>query len=807
MGADVRWLALALLIIVIGGFAILRRLKLLWIAVCFWLSFATGIALLAAAGHEMTARWHLGPISGFEFWWVLVTSPEILVFLFFMITDPKTAPRAPRSRIAYAIAIGVLASLLIAPVRTEWATKVALLSALFLVCAASPIVAALPLRRLVAGRARLAVASAAVVAYAAVLLVAGGSSHTDTAAAAATGRHVDVTILPSKGVQTQLDESTAQLIAQDLASEVPAAARTRVSLWLEPGGGQDPPLAVARLAGRTYRLKQVGTRGWTLASGSPAPSVVALPRVPVLHGYALADVAKQVGASFTQSSFRFGVSSDPTAMMGGGVCWLDYDNDGWLDLFVVNSYTDAQYAQWQEHGGAPAGALFHNVHGRFVNVTRVSGTGLPLRGNGCVAGDFDGDGRTDLFVTTATDDVLFWNNGDGTFTEGARKAGIVSFGWHTGAAMADVNGDGRPDLFVAGYTNMAEAIPTSLKGFPSNYAGVRDELFLNEGHRRFKDVGPQVGLDPKPFDHSLGAEFVDVNGDGRPDLYVANDEDRNKLYLNEPGGPLGFHFVEAGRSYGVADTNAGMGIAAGDTNGDGRPDLYVTNSRGQGNAAYRSAGSRFDDVRKLFDVGVNPTGWGDTWVDLRNTGARQLVVANGAIPVTNVARDAAPLQVLAPQGSRYVDSGLLRSLKVNGRGLAAGDFDNDGRVDLAVGDGRRPAPSAAQHLDLRQLARGAREAVLAGRCRHGRRQHGPSAGAGRPRRQQLSLLGGPAGPLRLRQGKRPLADGALPGRHGEDARAAVHERDRHGRALSRGANPEPRRDPEPRREPRGLTPA
>src|SRR5262249_2389737 len=159
----------------------------------------------------------------------------------------------------------------------------------------------------------------------------------------------------------------------------------------------------------------------------------------------------------------------------------------------------------------------------------------PLRGNGCVAGDFDGDGHTDLFVTTATNDALFWNNGNGTFTEGARPAGVISFGWHSGAAVADVNGDGRPDPFVAGYTDYAHPLTNSVKGFPSNSPGVRDELFLNEGNRHFREVGTQVGLDPKPYSHGLGAQFIDVNGDGRPDLYVANDEDPNQLYLNEPG--------------------------------------------------------------------------------------------------------------------------------------------------------------------------------------------------------------------------------------------------------------------------------
>ena len=180
-------------------------------------------------------------------------------------------------------------------------------------------------------------------------------------------------------------------------------------------------------------------------------------------------------------------------MMGGGVCWLDYNNDGWLDLFAVNNYSDSQFALWSERGGAPTGALFRNVRGRFVNVTKSTHTDLPVRGEGCVAADFDGDGYTDLYVTTATDDVLFWNNGNGTFTEGARKAGVVSFGWHSGAAVADVNGDGRPDLFVAGYTNTDAPIQNSVKGFPSNYEGVRDELFLNEGHRHFREVGRRSG--------------------------------------------------------------------------------------------------------------------------------------------------------------------------------------------------------------------------------------------------------------------------------------------------------------------------
>jgi Na+-translocating ferredoxin:NAD+ oxidoreductase RnfD subunit len=160
------WLALALVIIVAGGFLILTRLKLLVVAVGFWVSFAAGIAVLCATGHSMTARWHLGPIAGFHFWEVLLTSPEVLVFLFYMITDPKTAPAGRRPRLVYSVAIGLLAAVLIAPMQTEYASKVALLGALAIVCLARPLLDLRPLR--VPARPALGLAVAA--AYALVLL-------------------------------------------------------------------------------------------------------------------------------------------------------------------------------------------------------------------------------------------------------------------------------------------------------------------------------------------------------------------------------------------------------------------------------------------------------------------------------------------------------------------------------------------------------------------------------------------------------------------------------------------------------------
>ena len=762
------WMALALAIIVVGGLAILIRVHLLVIAVAFWVTFAAALAVLMAFGHAFTARWHVGPVSGHYFWWVLVTSPEVLVFLFFMITDPKTTPSSARGRIAYAVSIGLLGVLLIAPAKTEFWAKVALLGALAIVCAARPALTLVPRLRL-DRRVLVGLGAAALLAYTGAVAGAGIRARPDTTVAtlADTGHLPQIAILPSKSVQTKLDHKAASEIAADLVDDLrlqavalshrdrKALARTatfdrlpqlgqqirsaaggpidvptyrldRMRVWLEPGHGQGAAIAVASLEGVRQLASYAGAPATVAHLSVPVAFrqtlelqedagrwLVARIRVPVkavaatsatrraaregFAGVRLTNVAPQVGLDFRQGAFRYGVTADPPAMMGGGLCWLDYDNDGWLDLFVVNSYGEGDIGAYYAHGGLPRTALFHNDHGRFTNVTASSGAGRVVRGEGCVAADFNGDGYTDLFVTTAQDDELLWNNGNGTFTEGARAAGIVSFGWHSGAAVADVNGDGRPDLFVAGYTNPNAPIPGSSAGYPTNHLGERDELFLNEGNgpngrARFREVGRQAGLDKPPYDHSLGAIFTDLNGDGRPDLYVANDEDPNRYYVNEPApGPLGFKFVDRAQGEHIADRNAGMGVAESDFNRDGRDDLFVSNSRGQGHAVFRSDGSRFTNAYPAFATafGTNFTGWGDSWVDLNNDGRPDLVVANGAIPVTNLAKDAGPVQVLEnlPSGE-FADATSLVGLgslpKVNGRGVAAADFDNDGHMDLAV---------------------------------------------------------------------------------------------------------------------------
>ena len=756
-------LVLALVLIVVGGFAILRRLHLVGVAVGFWVAFAAGIGVLAASGHTMTAAWHVGPIEGAEFWWLLVSSPEILVFLFFMITDPRTIPASRGGRLVYAVAVGLLATVLIAPFTTEFATKVAILGALFAVCAVRGVIELVGSERLSALLARRprrrVVATAAfsgALAYAALVVAAGIPARPDAdlpTTAGAPQALPEVTVVDSQGV-AEIDEATAQRIARDVmtdlrieaealarrdrahaadgasgewlavlwqqidaGADVPAHDVDSIELSLLPGDDQGPPTVVARLTGNDMASRTVelalenGHYRIVRSEGGVSPDAAPQSGDPnALGGIRLENVAADVGLDFRHGAFRFGVTDDETAMMGGGLCWLDYDSDGWLDLFVVNSYAETDYLAWKAKGGLPRSALFRNVQGRFEDVSRSSGADLPLRGNGCVAADFDLDGHTDLYVTTAgynapTNgyDALLWNDGDGTFTEGARKAGINAFGWHAGAAVGDVNGDALPDLFVASYTDVNAPIPTSSAGFPTNHRAMRDLLYLNlgtdgSGHSTFSEVGRRAGIEPVRAGHGLGAVLTDVNLDGRLDLYVANDEDPNQLYLNVPrSGGLGFRLEEVARREAVDDANAGMGIAAADFSSDGRPDLLVTNSRGQLHAAYRSrrAGSEpaFADARPQLAtaIGTSSTGWGASWADLDLDGDLDLALANGAIPVVDLAKDAQPVQVvenLAGEKSAEPFAAAPRLLegspRINGRGLAAADYDNDGDLDVAV---------------------------------------------------------------------------------------------------------------------------
>ena len=761
------WMVAALGIIVCGGIAILHRLRILLpVALPFWLVFAAGIAVIAAAGHGMTARWHVGPVTGFDFWWILATSPEVLVFTFFMLSDPKTIPSTTRGRIAYAVSVAVVATLLIAPARTEFWAKTGLLGALIIVCAGWPLLKKFAQPRAVPRHALAFAAVSLVALYAGGLVAAGIPARPDPVAAPLqfTGRLPAIEIRQSKAVFQKLDRKTARQMAANLVAglqlqaealarrDVKALGKTatfvrlpelRRQVWAAGSGpivvptyrldklnlryslgqGQGGAIAVATMHGseqlttyvglppkvvrrdrptafrQTIDLQQNGTP-WLIARihgphavpelPGPSPIVLAAAKKQ-LAGIRLTDVAARVGLDFRQGVFRYGETADPPAFMGGGLCWLDYDADGWMDLFVVNSYGEGDIGDYSKSGGLPRSVLFRNVHGHFRAVWRAPAT----RGQGCVAADLDADGRTDLYVTSAQSDQLFWNEGYGRFREGARKAGVVSFGWHTGAAVADVDRDGRLDLYVAGYTEPQGAIPDSTAGYPANHLGVKDELFLNRGGRRFEEVGGRVGLDRKPFDHSLGAVFTDLDADGRLDLYVANDLDPNRAYFVRKGGPLGFHLVDRAKKLELDDRGAGMGVAVGELNFKGMPStLFVTNSRGQQHAVYRTQCASEDcfiaDARRKFleAFGTNYTGWGDSFVDLANDGTPELVLTNGDIPVKDLDKDAGRLQLIATASGNWLDAGSLVGVdalrRLNGRGLAIADFDNDGHQDVAV---------------------------------------------------------------------------------------------------------------------------
>jgi len=414
----------------------------------------------------------------------------------------------------------------------------------------------------------------------------------------------------------------------------------------------------------------------------------------------LRDVAANVGVDFTQSAFRWGPSADPIAMMGGGVCWLDYDNDGWMDLYAVNTYSLDEYSTWIDEGGLPRNALYRNTGGTFEDVSAPSGADLSVRGSGCVVGDLNNDGFIDIYVTTARSNALLWNNGDGTFTEAADESGVGGFGWQTGAAIGDVNGDGWNDLFVAGYVDINNRIPDATLGFPNTNLGREDLLYLSngadsEGVVTFTNVAPVLGIDQIEPEYGLGAVLTDVDLDGDLDLYVANDTNPNRLYRNDASdGPLGFVFTEIAASAGVADEDSGMGLAIGDYDENGMLDTFITNFGDQNHGVYLNESGETVlyvngvDTFGVEDLGVGVTGWGASFFDLDNDTDLDLLIANGQVPIVELSASAEPMQYLERTDGAYSDRskelGVSNLGALNARGLAVADFDNDGDLDIAV---------------------------------------------------------------------------------------------------------------------------
>jgi hypothetical protein len=399
---------------------------------------------------------------------------------------------------------------------------------------------------------------------------------------------------------------------------------------------------------------------------------------------------------------------------GAGVALLDYDNDGWLDIYLVNGTT---YDALQGKATPPHAALFHNNHdGTFTDVAAQAGVTNDRWGYGVVVGDYDNDGWPDLYVTNYGKNRLYHNNHDGTFTDVAEKAGVALGTWSTGATFGDYDGDGRLDLFVAGYLRYdvnqppvpgSKVVNYSFCEFrgapvmcgPHGIQGELDHLFHNNGDGTFTDVSEKLGVSNPDRYYGLGALFVDVNNDGRPDLVVANDSTPNYLYINKGNGTFEDQSYASGFALnGDGREMANMGIAAGDYENNGHMDLATTTFSDDYDVLFLNDGTgSFTDVSYKAGIAI-PTipflGFGDGFLDYDNDGWKDLLFLNGHT-YPQVDKEAwgtsyaqRPLLFHNLRNGKFelmpaVEGSGLAEVSV-ARGAAFGDLFNNGKIDVVV---------------------------------------------------------------------------------------------------------------------------
>jgi hypothetical protein len=400
---------------------------------------------------------------------------------------------------------------------------------------------------------------------------------------------------------------------------------------------------------------------------------------------------------------------------GSGVALLDYDNDGWLDIYIVNGST---FNALDGKETPPHAALFHNNHdGTFTDVAAQAGVTNDRWGFGVSIADYDNDGWPDIYVSNYGKNRLYHNNHNGTFTDVAEKAGVQLGNWSSGTTWGDVDGNGRLDLFVAGYLHWDRDHPPtsggengSMNAFctfrgeavacgPRGLKGEPDHLFRNNGDGTFTDVSEKAGVDDKPGYYGLGAVFADINNDGKPDLLVGNDSTPNYLYLNKGDGTFedvsyasGFALNEAGRE------TASMGIAVGDYQNNGQLAVFDTTFSDDYKPFYRNEGDgNLTDISYqlgIAEVSVPFLSWGDSFLDYDNDGYKDLLMADGHVYPeadkynwgTSWKQRPMLFHNLAGKSFEPVPAveGTGLAVVVAGRGMAVGDLFNDGKLDAVI---------------------------------------------------------------------------------------------------------------------------
>jgi enediyne biosynthesis protein E4 len=394
---------------------------------------------------------------------------------------------------------------------------------------------------------------------------------------------------------------------------------------------------------------------------------------------------------------------------GCGIAFYDYDNDGWLDIFIVNGSRLEGFPA----GTEPTSHLFRNNRdGTFTDVTTKAGLAHSGWGQGVCVGDYDNDGWDDLFVTYYGKNVLYHNNGDGTFTDVSQKAGVAGKGtrWNTGCSFVDYDRDGRLDLFVANYIDMdlatapvPESGPCLYKGVmvacgPPGLQGGKNILYHNNGDGTFTDVSEAAGIFRANGTYGLGVLTADFDNDGWPDIYVANDSTASALYHNKKNGTFEDIAIDAGCALSPdGKPQAGMGVSAADYDLDGNLDLVKTNFAGDTPSLYHNIGSgTFEDATFTAGLGAHTQflGWGCGFFDFDNDGWPDILICNGHVypEVEQLKTEAGyPQRKLLYHNLRnghFADvsfqAGPGISDPMPARGCAFGDFDNDGHIDVVV---------------------------------------------------------------------------------------------------------------------------